>query len=208
MKLKGPLMSNSASACFADILTYSKNHGRHSARKKTKPKVTRTPKQNGIRLMVGWLAKQWATLSPADWDTWDPLASETDVAAYHAYISYNMKRWRNWKPPTQRWPADETQPQPTTIKPADYPRWHAIKLQIYWHTDALTWGYAVHQNPHYAFVPDFGNLYRIQTNNVGVSEWPYDAPFDPPNTHVQIRPFGRTGVWGVNPGAIYVLILP
>lgn len=206
VKLKGRLFAGSASGSFADILTYSDNHRRASARKKTKPRLTRTPKQNGIRHMMGFLSKQWAVLSQADWETWSTLAEQTSVANYHAFISYNMKRWRNWLPPTQQWPADEAQPPPSVNKPATYIRWHAIKLQVYSAGDSTTWGYALHQSPPPAFVPDFGNLYDVLANRIAQSEWPYNAPFDPPYTHVRIRPFGFTGVWGPMPNVLYVPI--
>ena len=206
VKLKGPLMGTSAAASMADILTYSKNHGRQSARKKTKPKVTRTGKQNGIRVMVGWLAKQWATLAPAQWETWSPLAQETDIAPYHAYISYNMKRWRNWLPPTQEWPADETVTPPRTVQPTAITQWHAIKITIRPHYDIDTWGYILNQHKAWNFPSNFDNLAVIVSNKVGLSETTYYAPVEPPSTHVRIRPFGKTGVWGDAPTLLYVLV--
>lgn len=206
VKLKGPLQSASANAAFADILTYSDNHKRQSARKKTKPKITRTPKQISIRLMISFLAKQWALLTPAQMETWGPLAQETNIAHYHAYLSYNMRRWRAWRPPSKAFRADEAATPPTTIKPWRYPQWHAYKIQIYSAGDANTWAYAVHSNPHPAFNPSFENLNMITPNIPAADEFPYFAPVDPPSTHVKIRPFGFTGVWGNIPNALFVPI--
>jgi len=204
VKLKGPQFAGTAAGSFGDILTYSDNHRRKSARKKTKPRVTRTAKQNGIRRMMTFLSKQWAVLSQADWQTWSTPAEETSVANYHAFISYNMKRWRNWNPPTQQWPADETQPAPTVLKPWRFIQWHALKLQISAVGDATTWGYLMHQDPNSLFVPAFGNLFGIQPNRIAQAEFPYYAPINPPFTHVKIRPFGFTGVWGNIPNPLFV----
>lgn len=208
VRTKGPLLSDDAAGSLSRTLTYQRNNKRSSMRKFSTPKKTKTPKQNSIRKMVGFLSAQWKTLKTIDQATWAAPAKAAGHAPFHAYVRYNMRRWQNFRAPTQSYPADDAAVPPSMIKPTYYKKYHAFTIQIFPTGDATTWGYTIHSDPAFPYAPSLTNLIDIVPNVPGANEIIYEAPYPPGNYHILFRCFGFTGVWGNTPNDLFVVVDP
>lgn len=108
VKVFGPALSLDASGTLGDALTFSKWKGRHYIRERVIPKNPRSGLQVGFRSQFAFLTQAWAALSDLEKATFDELADSLAVSPFNAYIRFNMRRWRNFKPPSHEMPAAET----------------------------------------------------------------------------------------------------
>lgn len=102
----GPLFSQDASGTVGKLMTHSHWKGRTYVRQAVTPTLTTTPTQLAARAIHAWLASQWNgyPISDADKATWEPLAAQTKVAPYNAYIAENIRLWFDFHAPTQAYP--------------------------------------------------------------------------------------------------------
>lgn len=108
VKLRGPMSSVEASGRFGGAAIMSSWKGRAYAKAHAIPTNPQTATQTGVRVMLGFLAQQWASLTTADKATWENLAAQTNIPPYNAFISANLNRWTRFQPPTQATPATQT----------------------------------------------------------------------------------------------------
>ena len=105
VKVTGPMLSQAAAGKLGQGLIFSVNKGRAYVKKHTAPKQTNSGKQIGMRSIFAFLSPQWASLSPAEQATWEPLAAKRNIAPCNAFQSLNTERFRdNWAP-SKEYPA-------------------------------------------------------------------------------------------------------
>lgn len=104
VRLKGPALSLAASGTAADAVTFSNWKGKSYLKRRSVPSNPNTPAQHVYRIYMTWLNTAWSTLSNSDKATWQPLATASDVAPFSAFLSENIKRWNNFKPPGKAYP--------------------------------------------------------------------------------------------------------
>lgn len=100
-------MSLDASGTAADAITFSNWKGKSYLKRRSVPSNPNTPAQHVYRILMTWLNTAWSTLSASDKATWEPLAAKTNIAPFSAFLSENIKRWNNFKPPGQIYPITE-----------------------------------------------------------------------------------------------------
>jgi len=105
VKLTGPLQSLAATGSIANLLTFQKTRQGTMVKMKTTPHDAKSDLQIGIRAMVAALISDWHLITTARQATWQTLADENHLTLYQAFLSYNMSRWRQFKSPSQTYPA-------------------------------------------------------------------------------------------------------
>jgi hypothetical protein len=106
-KTTGPLLSQSASGAIAGPLTFSTWKGRPYVNARGERKASNTPAQTATRAMLAFLASQWKLLTPTAQATWPPATDTNPRAPYNHFIAENLRRWRDFKAPSQAYPATE-----------------------------------------------------------------------------------------------------
>jgi len=145
VKITGPLGSKSASGSFGKTLTVSSYKGKAYIRRHVDPKNKRTDPQVAMRVMLAFLAQQWATLPPADQATWVALAVQLDVTPFNAYAAHNLSRWRRLKAPSTAYPTTELSLTPSAPTLVALGLVHNAQLTITKGTRAPTWGWLIHR---------------------------------------------------------------
>jgi len=161
VKLKGPGLGLDASGTLADEITYSTYKGRAYLKTKGRPKQPNTEAQLAIRAMMTFLSSAWKSIPDAAKATWLPLSTPEKTSPINAYQAYNIMRWRNFKAPTQVWPATEAldyssyQDHITTGMP------RATKLHVDYLTQFAGWGFLVHHLAHVGDPRRWDNLIYV-----------------------------------------------
>ena len=83
-------------------------------KRKPQPSNPQSVAQMGNRHMFGFVGGQWATLSTEEKADWETLGQASQISGFAAFTKYNAARWQQSKPPTQAYPAAETQVATTT----------------------------------------------------------------------------------------------
>ena len=100
VKLIAPMLSLQARGALGKALTFKQTNGRATCGRWLKPPYRRTPAQISIRGFNRRLTAAWDTIMPQVKQTWEPEAEARQIAPYHAYLSYNMKRWNQQLAPS------------------------------------------------------------------------------------------------------------
>lgn len=109
--IQGPLHSDDASGTLGDQVTFARWKGRRYARQYAKPTNPKSALQTGVRVMMGWLARAWASvLTDNNRASWATLAESNQVSPFNAYMTHNLNRWDD---------SDTFVPDPSTA-PAAY----------------------------------------------------------------------------------------
>jgi len=95
----GPLHSVTARGQFAKTLIFQTYKNRSYAKRYRVPNNRRLPGQVGIRAMVYWVTKLWATLSPEDRASWAAHPNPNNLSLFNLYFTHNMARWNNTQGP-------------------------------------------------------------------------------------------------------------
>lgn len=107
VKLKGPGLSREASGTLANTLTFGKSKRTSTLRKKPTPKQPRSGLQISMRAMMKFLSQHWNEISTARQATWADAYTDPQLSNYNSYLRHNLERWRNYKAPSQLFPAAE-----------------------------------------------------------------------------------------------------
>lgn len=110
VKLEGPGLAQQAAGQLAHEITFSNWKGRAYLKKHAKPKQPRTKPQLAMRAVLAFLTAQWSTIPEDRQETWLELAAARNISPINAYQAYNAQRWRNFKAPSQIYPATEVLP--------------------------------------------------------------------------------------------------
>jgi len=78
-------------------------------KRKPQPTNPQSVNQMGNRHMFGFVGGQWANLSAEEKADWETLGQASQISGFAAFTKYNADRWQQSKPPTQGYPAAETQ---------------------------------------------------------------------------------------------------
>lgn len=106
-KVTLPALSLAASGTLGRVLTFS-NSGRRCLVRAVPPRRRAWSRaQVGVHAMNRFLTTEWSRVSDTQRATWSTLAARRRSSNYHAYLSYNMIRWRSFQPPSQAYPAAE-----------------------------------------------------------------------------------------------------
>jgi hypothetical protein len=109
-KVNGPLMSLEASGTIGGAITFGKNKGRNFVRVRTTPANPQTVAQTGVRANFAGLVALWKANTAALTTAFKPLADQTQISAFNAFIGFNQKRLSQ-----NRGPANNT--APTEVAP-------------------------------------------------------------------------------------------
>ena len=101
VKIKGPMLSPTASGTIGQAATFSSWKGRAYARKKSKPADPHAPLQIAARAMFQFLTQAWPNLPQPHRDTWNAAALAADITAISAYCRHNLQLWGQFKAPYQ-----------------------------------------------------------------------------------------------------------
>ena len=94
VKLKAPLLGASASGKLGDALQFDARRRGTVAGKRRRPRQPRTFAQMATRRYMTWLTKAWSELSAAEKDTWWTFTNARRKSPYHAYLAYNVNRFK------------------------------------------------------------------------------------------------------------------
>ncbi len=191
VNLTGPGFGSAASGSLAQQLTFVTSKGKTYLKRKSRPKQPNTGLQIACRVMLGFLASEWKSLSTPDKATWDQLAETTNVSTFNAYQSYNLKRWGTYKAPSQTYPAAEILTQPTSTFLNPFPTLRIIYLLENITTLHGGWSIAWHRQTTTPVIQTRANAIAIQpTDSLGISFYP-DGPLKP-GTYYYRRTFYTT----------------
>ena len=104
----GPLHSFTADGGFAETMIFQTYRHRTYVKNYALPRNDRTPAEVGIRAMVYYLSKHWASMSGANKLTWLELATTAATNPFVEYFRANMHRWRDNRPLNLTTAADAT----------------------------------------------------------------------------------------------------
>jgi len=116
VKLTAPLMSRQASGKLGHAIQFATTAGGCVAGQRRRPRQPRTEPQISARLFVAWISKQWTTLLEDEKASWAAAPIGADASPYHAYLAYNIGRFKNL--PGKLTEADKQHVYPTTAWPA------------------------------------------------------------------------------------------
>lgn len=176
VKVYGPAMSIDASGTLAKTITFSKWKGRNYLRSRVIPSNPQSGAQTGRRGMFAFLSQAWNALSVADKATWQDHADELVASCFNAYVSDNMKRWHNFRGPTQAFPATETgTPSDNAITGA---AWEENRIALAVSGSALgdAWAFAVFASLTGTFTPAVGNGIIVALDSTIASHMIYWTP--------------------------------
>lgn len=106
VKLTAPLLSLDARGQLGKSLIYAKHGQTNYAKAYNVPANPKSALQVAQRTIVSFITKQWALLSAPYQALWSELAALRSTTPYHAYLYYNLDRYRRGLLPV---------PKPTTI---------------------------------------------------------------------------------------------
>lgn len=206
VKVHAPALSMEASGKLGNSLVFAKWKGRAYARSLVKPHNPKLPAQVGVRSMMRFLAQAWKPLGALAWGSWDDLAEATNISPFNAYVAYNMRRWRDGKPPTQEYPPAETT-TPDTMNSFDGAAGErTINLTLSATSGANMWGFVLCRWGVTAFTPTWANCIRVIAHTGATEiEW-VDGPLPEGTYYYRCAVINTDGVIGAYEAEIDVTI--
>lgn len=198
VKTFGPALSKNASGTIADAITFSNWKGRGYLRKKSLPKDPKTMFQTAQRLMMTWLANEWATLTEPQQSTWHSDPSPSANGAYNHFMQTNLARISQFLSPIKAYPAGEIETPPTFLLDRLWPIARPTALDMTGALDVLNdpWGYFIFADRAAGFTPAKENLAAVVTQYT--NNWHYTTIRDlkPGLWRTRARSFTTDGVMG------------
>ena len=154
-RVSGPLHSDTASGTFAKSMTFSHWKGRPYVRECVTPSNPRFPKQVGVRAMMGFLAKAWATIGASPKASWLEAATARGISAFNEFVGQNLKRWQNWQAPTKTSPAAESSSANVVTTQTLTGGVGQVNITLAWTTNAHDWGVAILRSTAEITAPDW-----------------------------------------------------
>ncbi len=179
VKLTGPAISAQAAGKLGQAITLVTSKRGTYMKKLTAPRQPRSGGQVSTRSLIKFLSKQWATTTPADRDSWRALATETNIAPYHAYLAYNATRFRNFLMPTIEFPPS-TAPYPPVMEfPHAFDGVASIRFRAKIDRGPDNWGYLLCRSQTSGFTPGWHNVIAIFPRVPGAFTYYLDTPLTP-----------------------------
>lgn len=115
VKLKGPLMSLTASGSMGKLLTFNKGHMQTVLRTRPVPTGATAALQTATRAFIRFCSQLWSTIAPADQGSWPAADPDPDVSPYNKYIAWNAARLAREQNPSVRFPPGPPISAPTLV---------------------------------------------------------------------------------------------
>jgi len=168
VRVAAPAMSLDASGTLGDAVVFSKWKGRPYVRTRVIPHNPKSGGQTGVRAMFKFLTQQWNGLSAGNKSTWLTPAMADNISPFNKYVSYNQFRWRNFRGPTQAYPAAESSTAPSAPTVVATAGVRQISLAITKGATAPTWGYLIYRSLTTGFTPMWSNaIAAVQIDGTG-----------------------------------------
>lgn len=178
-----PLMSLDASGTIAKSITFSKWKGRNYVRQTVKPLNPKTAAQTGVRACMKFLSKAWVSIKAASSASYLAEADAKKISTFDAYISENLRRWREGKGIAQSYPAAEASTPGTITMGAPAGGQRNIVLTLTPSTATALWGIAIYRAATTIATANWNNCIAIIAGN-GTSAVTYtDAPLNAGTYH-------------------------
>lgn len=188
VKVYGPLLSLDASGTIADTLTFGKWKGRNYARQHVIPANPKSVLQVSTRAMMRFLSQEWDGIGSTPQGSWDDAAAAANVSPFNAYIGANLRRWREFQPPSQTDPAPETGSEPVATLDSATGGPSYIDLTFTITTLNDVWGVVLFRSPTGTFTTSRANAIRVipvtdtgelvyTDSNLDAGTYYYDARF-------------------------------
>jgi len=198
VKVSAPAMSLDASGSLAGALVFSKWKGRNYVRQHVIPANPKKPGQVGIRAMFKFLSQVWVGLSAANHATWESRADDMVVSTFNAFMSLNVRRWRDFDGPTKEDPPTLVGTPPTGPTGVATPNVRSMTIVI---TDGVTppdFAYAIFRSLTGTFSLNWDNCIAVVPWDVaGTTEY-VDSPLEPDTYYYNAIGYLATGVEGAD----------
>jgi hypothetical protein len=200
VKLKGPAGSTTASGKLANALIFGAAKKTAYVKKHARPANPQTDLQTTVRAAMAFFAEQWRLLSTAQQDTWNQLAGRSHTSGYHAFVSYNQKRWTNWRHPTMAYPAAEAGGYIHPGAAVAYGGVGMITIRIQNRVPKPTWGWCLFRTPTPVGAAARKQLVAMVRIQAGAFTWFADRHLEAGTYYYRQESFdddGTTGnIWG------------
>jgi len=200
VRVYAPMMSLDASGTIGNAIVFSKWKGRNYVRERVIPANPKSGGQVGMRAMMKYLAQIWSAIGDAPQASWEDRAAAASVSPFNAFVSYNMKRWRNFTSPTDTYP-EATTDSDTALGVLSL----VLGERSITATQAVTtandgWGVAFFRSPTGTFDTGWDNLIAALPID-GTNDVVYvDTPLSPGAYYYDTRPFTLDGQIGTETG--------
>jgi len=191
-------MSLDASGSLAGALVFSKWKGRNYVRQHVIPANPKKPGQVGIRAMFKFLSQVWVGLSAANHATWESRADDMVVSTFNAFMSLNVRRWRDFDGPTKEDPPTLVGTPPTGPTGVATPNVRSMTIVI---TDGVTppdFAYAIFRSLTGTFSLNWDNCIAVVPWDVGGTTEYVDSPLEPDTYYYNAIGYLATGVEGAD----------
>lgn len=195
-RVTGPLMSVDASGTYGGSLTFAKWKGRNYVRQCVTPSNPRSASQTGVRAMMSFLSKVWASLTSVPKATWDEMAASRSISAFNAFVSYNLSRWQMYGAPSQAYPAAETISSPAIVPFTATGGRSTVQLSGTPVAGTFGWGVLLFRSTSAIGTPSWSQLVAA-VECAGESNFSYtDSPLEAGTYHYKAVPFSVDGKMG------------
>lgn len=140
-------MSTHAGGTLADQLIFSNWKGRAYVKRHRAPKQPRSPGQVAMRAMMSFLSAEWIKLIPENKADWQPLADQTAISPFNAFLGHNLQRWARFAGPSKIYPVPEYNTSATTTPLVLYGLRHAIRVTYTVTAVEKGWANNIHHVP-------------------------------------------------------------
>jgi hypothetical protein len=193
VRVQAPALSLEASGTIAGALTFSKWKGRPYVRERVDPSNPKSGGQVGVRSMLSFLAKQWASISSANQTTWEDRADAKVISEFNAYVGYNVFRFRDFLAPTQHDPEDTADTPATPGAGSATAGVRSITVTQAITTAADGWGVMFFRALSTGFSTSFDTLKHIGQISGTADVNFVDSPLDPDTYYYNMRTFTEDG---------------
>jgi hypothetical protein len=195
VKVSAPIFSLGASGTIAKAATFSNWKGRAYVRSRVIPANPRTGPQVGLRAMVAFLAQEWSKRDVSDQESWRTLADQRAISPFNAYTSFNQKRWRSFRAPTQNAQTLELSDPPDAPTTTATGGIRQVHLSIAPGQNPPSWGYMIHRSRTPGFTPSWDNCVAVIAIEDPATVY-VDSDLPPGTYYYRIRGFTSDGVMG------------
>lgn len=200
VKVFGPMMSLDASGTLGKAITFSKWKGRNYVRERVIPANPKSGAQVGRRAMFKKLTQIWSDFDAGTKALWQPLADQLVASPFNAYVSFNMRRWHNFKAPaTMPDPAETGTAADDTLSAAAWEE-NRIKLSSEITATAQGRGSIIFADPTPGFTAAVGNAIIVIVRSAVAT---YELFWTPPTVQAysfNIRPYTGQALLAVPTG--------
>lgn len=197
-RVTAPAMSIDASGTIADTLTFSRWKGRNYVRTRVIPTNPRKPGQVGIRAMFKFLTQIWQALTAANQATWEDRADDMVVSPFNAFLSLNMRRWRDFDTPSKEDPPAEESTPPAGPTVSCTPNVRSMTVTISDAAPAPDWGYAIFRSDSPGFNLNWDACIAVVPWDVTGETQYVDSPLDPGTYYYNAIGFNADGIEGAD----------